>query len=52
MVVTRHDGDEQRMDQVMPAGKNDVIALLGDQLMRGGPHSVYVRVLDHVRDLI
>jgi glucose-6-phosphate dehydrogenase assembly protein OpcA len=50
LVLTRHDGDEQRMDQVMPAGTNDLAALLSDELMRGGPHSVYLRVIDRVRD--
>ena len=52
LVVTRHDNTEQRMDQVMPAAKNDVVALLSDQLMRGGPHSVYSRVIEQVRHLI
>jgi hypothetical protein len=40
------------MDQVMPASNNEVVALLSDQMMRGGPHSVYLRVIDGVRDLI
>src|SRR5215212_7330830 len=52
LIVTRHDGNEQRMDQVMPAGTNDVVSLVSDQLMRGGPHAVYLRVLDRIRDLI
>ena len=52
LVVTRHDNDEQRMDQLMPACKNDVVALLSDQLMRGGPHAVYLRVIEQVRHLI
>jgi len=50
--VTRHDGDEQRMDQLMPAGKNDVGALLKDELMRGGPHSVYLRVIGLIRNVL
>lgn len=52
LVVTRRDNGDQRMDQVMPAGKNDVVGLLSEQLMRGGPHSVYLRVIEQVRDLI
>jgi len=52
LIVTRRDEGEQRMDQKMPASSNDVVALLSDQMMRGGPHSVYLRVIDRVRDLI
>jgi len=52
LVVTRHDADQQRMDQVMPAGKNDVVGLLSGELMRGGPHAVYARVIDRVRNVI
>ena len=50
--VTRHDGGEQRMDQLMPAGKNDIATLLKDELMRGGPHSVYLRVIGLIRDVL
>jgi glucose-6-phosphate dehydrogenase assembly protein OpcA len=52
LIVTRHDHGEQRMDQVMPASSNDIVALLSDQMMRGGPHNVYLRVIDRVRDLL
>jgi glucose-6-phosphate dehydrogenase assembly protein OpcA len=50
--VTRHDGCEQRLNQLMPASSNDVVALLGDQMMRGGRHAVYLRVIDRIRDLL
>ena len=50
--VTRHDGSEQRLNQLMPAGSNEVAALLNEQLMRGGQHAVYLRVLDGIRTLI
>ena len=50
--VSRHDGGEQRLNQLMPAGNNDVVGLLSDQLMRGGPHAVYLRVIDCIRPLI
>ncbi|HJT80620.1 MAG TPA: glucose-6-phosphate dehydrogenase assembly protein OpcA [Chthoniobacterales bacterium] len=52
LVVTRHDNGDKRMDQRMPAGKNDPVALLSDQLMRGGVHAVYLRVIEQVRGLI
>jgi glucose-6-phosphate dehydrogenase assembly protein OpcA len=52
LLVTRHDGGETRMNQLMPAGTNNLATLLGDQLVRGGPHSVYMRVIDRVRKLI
>jgi len=50
--VTRHDAGEQRLDQLMPAGTNDLVSLLSDQMMRGGPHAVYLRVIDRIRELV
>jgi glucose-6-phosphate dehydrogenase assembly protein OpcA len=50
--VTRHDSGEQRMNQLMPAGTNNLVSLLSDELMRGGPHAIYLRVINSVRDLI
>lgn len=50
--VTRHDDGEQRLKQLMPAGSNEPVALLSEQLMRGGPHAVYLRVIDCIRPLI
>ena len=50
--VTRHDSNECRLDQLMPAPANDVVGLVSEQLMRGGPHNIYLRVLDLVRQLI
>jgi glucose-6-phosphate dehydrogenase assembly protein OpcA len=49
--VTRHDASEQRIFQLMPAGTNDLVPLVSDQMMRGGPHSVYLRVIDCIRGL-
>jgi glucose-6-phosphate dehydrogenase assembly protein OpcA len=37
--------------QLMPAGDDDPVALLSEELMRGGPRRVYLRVLECVRDL-
>jgi glucose-6-phosphate dehydrogenase assembly protein OpcA len=50
--VTRHDSGETRMDQLMPAGKDDLVSLMSQELMRGGPHAVYLRVIKSVGHLI
>ncbi|MEO8439789.1 MAG: glucose-6-phosphate dehydrogenase assembly protein OpcA [Spartobacteria bacterium] len=41
----------RQMRQVLPAGKNDPVELLREELMRGGPHRVYLRAFEQVRDL-
>src|SRR5207302_4528009 len=50
--VTRYDSGEQRMNQLMPAGTNNLVSLLSDELMRGGPHAIYLRVINSVRELL
>ncbi|MDQ3199419.1 MAG: glucose-6-phosphate dehydrogenase assembly protein OpcA [Verrucomicrobiota bacterium] len=42
----------RKMRQVLPAGKNDVVELMQEELMRGGPHRVYLRAVEKVRDLL
>lgn len=42
---------EERSHQLMPAGRNDPVALLGEDLMRGGRREVYLRALEVVREL-
>jgi len=42
----------RKMQQVLPAGKNDPVDLLEEELMRGGPHRVYLRAVSKVRDLL
>ncbi len=42
----------RKMQQFLPAGKNDVVELLEEELMRGGPHRVYLRAVAKVRDLL
>ncbi|MEO5719783.1 MAG: glucose-6-phosphate dehydrogenase assembly protein OpcA [Chthoniobacterales bacterium] len=42
----------RKMQQRLPAGKNDVVELVREELMRGGPHRVYLRAVDKVRDLL
>ena len=50
-VSTFSDGTE-RMRQLMPAGSNDPVRLIREELMRGGPHAVYLRAVKAVRALM
>jgi glucose-6-phosphate dehydrogenase assembly protein OpcA len=36
----------------MPAGRNDAVRLMSEELMRGGPHRVYLRAMNCVRELL
>ncbi|HMG05397.1 MAG TPA: glucose-6-phosphate dehydrogenase assembly protein OpcA [Chthoniobacterales bacterium] len=36
----------------MPAGHNDQVRLMKEELMRGGPHRVYLRAMNRMRDLL
>ena len=50
--VSRVQIGEKRIPQLMPAGKNDSVNLMSEELMRGGPHHVYLRAVNCVRDLL
>jgi glucose-6-phosphate dehydrogenase assembly protein OpcA len=50
--VSRGKPGEKRMQQLMPAGKNDPVSLMSEELMRGGPHHVYLQAVNRVRDLL
>src|SRR6266436_2781740 len=50
--VSRSQPGEKRMPQLMPAGSNDPVSLMSEELMRGGPHHVYLRAVNCVRDLL
>jgi glucose-6-phosphate dehydrogenase assembly protein OpcA len=50
--VSRGNPSEKRTPQLMPAGKNDPVSLMSEELMRGGPHHVYLHAIDRVRDLL
>jgi glucose-6-phosphate dehydrogenase assembly protein OpcA len=50
--VSRVQNDEKRMPQLMPAGSNDPVSLISEELMRGGPHHVYLHALNCVRELL
>jgi glucose-6-phosphate dehydrogenase assembly protein OpcA len=42
----------RQMRQLLPAGKTDLVELVRTELIRGGPHRVYLRALGKVRDLL
>ncbi len=50
--VSRGKPSEKRMPQLMPAGKNDPVSLMSEELMRGGPHHVYLHAVNRVRNLL
>ena len=50
--VSRIQNDEKRVPQLMPAGNNDPVGLISEELIRGGPHRVYLNALNCVRDLL
>jgi glucose-6-phosphate dehydrogenase assembly protein OpcA len=50
--VSRGRSGEKHAPQLMPAGKNDPVSLMSEELMRGGPHHVYLHAVNRVRDLL
>lgn len=50
--VSRVQTGEKRAPQLMPAGSNDAVSLISEELNRGGPHHVYLNALNCVRDLL
>ena len=50
--VSREKPGEKRVPQLMPAAKNDPVSLMGEELMRGGPHHVYLHAVNCVRELL
>ena len=50
--ISRVQNDEKRVPQLMPAGNNDSVSLISEELIRGGPHHVYLNALNCVRDLL
>ena len=50
--ISREDSGEKRLQQLMPAANNDLVHLVSDELMRAGPHAVYLRVVNCVRSLM
>jgi len=50
--ISRGEAGEKRVPQLKPAGKNDPVSLMGEELMRGGPHHVYLNAVNCVRELL
>jgi glucose-6-phosphate dehydrogenase assembly protein OpcA len=50
--VSRAQAGETRIPQLLPASKSDPVSLMSQELMRGGPHHVYLHALNCVRDLL
>ncbi len=47
--ISHHVAGKERMHELMPASGIDPVALMGQELMRGGPHQVYLRAVEAVR---
>jgi glucose-6-phosphate dehydrogenase assembly protein OpcA len=50
--VWREGENEKPLPQMMPAQSNDVVSLMNQELMRAGPHRVYLRAVNCVRELL
>jgi len=50
--VWRGKAGEKCARQLMPAGHNDPVTLVSDELNRGGPHLVYLHAVNCVRGLL
>lgn len=50
--VSRHGASEAALPQMLPAQNHEVAALMSQELLRGGPHRVYVRAVNSVRGLL
>ena len=50
--VSRGKPGEKKSHQLMPAPANSLVRLMSDELMRGGPHRVYLRAVNRVRELL
>ncbi len=52
LAVSRGKPDVPCAHQLLPAGSPEVVRLLEDELVRGGPHKVYQNALQAVRELL
>ena len=50
--VCRGARGENHTHQLLPSGENDPVKLVTEELMRGGPHQVYVNAIEKVRSLL
>ncbi|MFN2507227.1 MAG: glucose-6-phosphate dehydrogenase assembly protein OpcA [Chthoniobacterales bacterium] len=52
LLASKHREGNEQMRELMPAGENNPVALVSEELMRGGPHRVYLRAVEAVRELL
>jgi len=52
MDVALEGSDTAARKCLMPASRNDSVWLMSEELIRGGPHRVYLRAMNCVRDLL
>jgi len=50
--ISRSGENETATPQMMPAQSNDPVDLMTQELLRGGPHHVYLRAFNCVRELL
>jgi glucose-6-phosphate dehydrogenase assembly protein OpcA len=50
--VCRRARGENHTHQLLPSGENDPVKLVTEELMRGGPHQVYINAIEKVRLLL
>ena len=50
--VSRGQPGKKRLPQLMPAQSNDPVQLMTQELLRGGPHRVYLRAANCIRELL
>jgi glucose-6-phosphate dehydrogenase assembly protein OpcA len=43
---------EQQMHHLLPAGVNHPVTLVSEELIRGGPHRIYLRAVNAVREVL
>ena len=46
------EGSNAERKCLMPAGSNDAVRVMSEEVMRGGPHRVYLRAMNCVRSLL
>jgi glucose-6-phosphate dehydrogenase assembly protein OpcA len=50
--ISRGKAGEKHVPQLMPAENSDPVSLMSEELMRGGPHHVYLHAVNCVRELL
>jgi glucose-6-phosphate dehydrogenase assembly protein OpcA len=50
--VCRGTVGDEHTHQLLPASDDDAVKLVSDELMRGGPHQIYLRAVEKVRRLL